>query len=200
MKYVRFVLLGVSLSLSAQKVPTKDLKTFDDAQNLKPGEFHKITPADLPKPFATSSALNFGGETARKDGAFPKAPAGFKVELYATGAKSPRKIITGPNGDFFVAESNGGKIKVYHGIGPDGKYEKLETFATGLTRPYGLAFYPVANPQWLYVANTDSVVRFAYKSGDMVASGKPELLVSDLPKNGNHWTRDIVFSRDGKKM
>jgi glucose/arabinose dehydrogenase len=201
MKAVFFLQLGVSLAtLSAQKVPTKDLKTFEDSQNLKPGEFRRITPADLPKPFATSSALNFGGQTARTEGMFPKAPAGFKVELYATGAKSPRKIITAPNGDFFVAESNGGNIKVYRGIGADGKYEKLETFASGLTRPYGLAFYPANNPQWLYVGNTDSVVRFAYKSGDMVASGKPEVLVNDLPKNGNHWTRDIVFSKDGKKM
>jgi glucose/arabinose dehydrogenase len=202
MKYARFIPLGVSLllSASAQKFPTKDLKTFDDAQNLKPGEFHKITPADLPKPFATSPVRMFGATPSRAEGLFPKAPPGFKVEVYATGAKSPRKIITAPNGDFFVAESNGGNIKVYRGIGADGKYEKLETFAGGLNRPYGLAFYPPNNPQWLYVGNTNSVVRFAYKPGDMVASAKPEVLVNDLPKNGNHWTRDIVFSRDGKKM
>jgi glucose/arabinose dehydrogenase len=109
--------------------------------------------------------------------------------------------VTAPNGDFFVAESTGGAIKVFRGISKDGKPEKMETFATGLSRPYGLAFYPLGdNPQWLYVGNTDSVVRFAYKTGDMAAGGKPEVIVKELPKGGGHWTRDVVFSKDGKRM
>ena len=205
MKAVSLILFGTTLlinvPLNAQKVPTKDLVTFADASTLKPGEFHKITPADLPKPFASPSARNFGRVVERPADAWPKAPAGFKVEIYSTDTKAPRKIVTAPNGDFFVAESNGGTIKVFRGIGKDGKAEKVETFATGLARPYGLAFYPPGdNPAWLYVGNTDSVVRFAYKVGDLVASGKPEVLVNDLPKNGNHWTRDVVFSKDGKRM
>jgi glucose/arabinose dehydrogenase len=201
MKFAVPALFCAALLVNAQKVPTKDLKTFDDAKNLMPGEFHKITPGDLPKPFATPSATNFGRPAARPEGAMPKAPAGFKVNIYSTEAKAPRKIITAPNGDFFVAESNGGTIRVFHGLTADGKAEKSEVFATGLTRVYGMAFYPAGNnPQWLYVGNTDAVVRFAYKSGDMVASGKPEVLVNDLPKNGNHWTRDIVFSKDGKRL
>src|SRR5215813_1137804 len=101
MKALIPVLFGAALLLNAQKVPTKDLQTFADAAALTPGTFHKITPATLPKPFATPSALNFGRVVKRPDGAWPKAPAGFKVELFATDLKSPRKIITAPNGDFF---------------------------------------------------------------------------------------------------
>jgi glucose/arabinose dehydrogenase len=57
----------------------------------------------------------------------------------------------------------------------------------------------------LYVANTGSVVRFPYRNGDIRASGQPEMVVPNLPgggqlRGGGHWTRDIVFSRDGKKM
>jgi glucose/arabinose dehydrogenase len=78
-------------------------------------------------------------------------------------------------------------------------------FTTQTTQPFGIAFYPAGpDPKWVYVGNTDSVVRFAYKSGDMKASGDPEKL-ADLPgggwlRGGGHWTRDVVFSKDGKRM
>ena len=83
----------------------------------------------------------------------------------------------------------------------DGKTEKESVYATGLNRPFGIAFYPEGpNPQWLYIGDTDAVVRFAYKNGDLEATGKPEHVV-DLPSNGRgHWTRDIRFTPDGKKM
>jgi glucose/arabinose dehydrogenase len=74
-------------------------------------------------------------------------------------------------------------------------------FATGLNRPFGIAFYPPGpDPQYVYIGDTDSVVRFAYKNGDLVASGKPETIVPVLPHGGSHWTRDVIFSPDGKKM
>jgi glucose/arabinose dehydrogenase len=82
------------------------------------------------------------------------------------------QLWTAPNGDFFLAESSSGKIKVFRGITSEGKPEQDETFATGLNQPYGIAFYPPGdNPQWVYVGNTDSVVRFPYKNGDLKASG-----------------------------
>jgi len=202
MKAIFPVFLGVALTLTAQKIPTRDLKTFADASTLQPGEFHKITPADLPRPFATPSAQNFGSVVARPQGVMPKAPAGFKVELYVVaGLKSPRKIMTAPNGDFFVADSSAGEIKVFRGIAKDGKPEKSSTFAAGLNRPFGIAFYPLgADPEWIYIGNTNGVVRFAYKNGDMTASGKAEKIIPELPAGGGHWTRDVVFSKDGKRM
>jgi glucose/arabinose dehydrogenase len=195
---------GWVLDASGVKIDRKDLHTFADAQSLTPGTFHKITVDILPKPYDTKSSGNFGRPVARPEGVMPKAPAGFKVELYATGFDQPRQIRTAPNGDFFVAESgspnNPGAVKIVRGY-KDGKPEQVSTFATGLTRPFGINFYPAGNnPQWVYVGNTNSVVRFAYKNGDLKASGQPETIVPELPANGNHWTRDIVFSKDGKSM
>ena len=73
-------------------------------------------------------------------------------------------------------------------------------FALGLHQPYGIAFYPPGpNPEWIYVGNSYSVVRFPYRNGDLKASGEPETIVDHIPE-AHHWTRDIVFSEDGSKL
>jgi glucose/arabinose dehydrogenase/cytochrome c5 len=173
---------------------------FTDFRFEQPGTIRRITPQELPAPYATESASNGPQLVARPISAWPKAPPGFSVQLYATGLDNPRLIRTAPNGDFFLAESSGGEIKVFHGITSDGKPEQVETFATGLTQPYGIAFYPPGeNPQWVYVGDTDSVVRFPYKNGDLKASGPAQHIV-DLPHGEGHWTRDVQFTGDGKKM
>ncbi len=180
---------------------------FTDYRDEKPGVVHKITVKDLPQPYATKSVGNGPGKMVpRPTDAWPQAPAGFKVELYATGLNNPRLIRAAPNGDLFVAESGPGRIKVLRGISKDGKAEKIEIFATGLRMPFGIAFYPPGpNPKFVYVGNTDSVVRFPYENGDLKARGPEQVIVPDLPgggrlRGGGHWTRDIAFSRDGKKM
>ncbi|MGC1520891.1 MAG: PQQ-dependent sugar dehydrogenase [Steroidobacteraceae bacterium] len=173
---------------------------FTDYRFEKPGTVRKITLGDLPAPLATTSAGNSPQVVARPQNAWPKVPAGFKVELYATGLDQPRLIRTAPNGDFFVAESKLGEIRVFRGITGAGKPVQSATFATGLKRPFGIAFYPPGpEPQWIYVGNTDSVVRFPYRNGDLQARGAAEHIV-DLPSGVGHWTRDIQFAPDGKKM
>ncbi len=80
------------------------------------------------------------------------------------------------------------------------KPAEKSVFATDLNQPYGIAFYPPGpNPTWVYVANADSIVRFPYKAGDLKASGAVEQVVSGVPAN-HHWSRDIVFTPDGKTM
>jgi glucose/arabinose dehydrogenase len=173
---------------------------FTDFRFEKPGTFRKITANDLPAPFATKSANNGPSVVSRPANAWPQAPAGFKVEQYATGLHNPRLIRTAPNGDFFVAEMQAGDIRVFRGITADGKPNQAEVFASGLTEPYGIAFYPPGpNPQWLYVGDTDAVLRFPYKNGDLKATGRPQQ-IADLPHGEGHSTRDIRFSLDGKKM
>ncbi len=155
---------------------------------------------DLPAPYATKSASNWARIVDRPKDAWPQAPAGFKVDLFATDLDEPRKIITAPNGDVFLAESHKGEIKIFRGITADGKPQQTEIFATGLNRPYGIAFYPPGpNPQYVYVGNTNAVLRFPYHNGDLKATGKAEH-IADLPGGGGHWTRDIVFSPDGNQM
>lgn len=173
---------------------------FTDYRYEKPGKIRKITLEDLPAPFATPSAGNGPNLAPRPPKAWPKVPTGFKVTQYETGMGDPRLIRTAPNGDFFVAESQTGEVTVLRGITAAGKPKQKGTFATGLTRPFGINFYPPGpNPEWVYVGNTDSVVRFAYKNGDMKASGSAEH-IADLPHGRGHYTRDIQFRPDGKKM
>src|SRR3984885_3074088 len=172
---------------------------FTDYRFEKPGTMRKITVEDLPAPLATTSAGNSPQLVARPKTAWPEVPNGFKVELYATGLDQPRLIRTAPNGDFFVALSYENKIMVFRGVDASGKPKQIETFADNLSQPFGIAFYPAGpNPKWIYVGNTDSIVRFPYKSGDLVATGPAEKIVPELPgfaqlRGGGHWTRDIVF-------
>ena len=129
----------------------------------------------------------------------PIAPAGFKVELFMTGLRNPRQIRMAPNGDLFFTETNAGEIKVIRGY-KDGKPETVSVFATGLPGAFGIAFYPLGNdPQWLYVGNTQSLVRIPYKNGDLKATGPAQTLVDGIPRGG-HSTRDVVFSKDGKRL
>ena len=166
-----------------------------------PGVRRKITAADLPPPNQSESADNGPHVVRRPDGAELHAPPGFKAEQIASGLRNPRFLLTAPNGDIFITESRAGRIEVMH---PDGK---IELFAdSGLKQPFGLAFYPPGNdPQFLYVANTDGVIRFPYRNGDTHVRGPAEKLSAELSgggllRGGGHWTRDIVFSPDGKKM
>jgi glucose/arabinose dehydrogenase len=178
---------------------------FADFRNQAPGIVHKITVSDLPAPYATESIDNGPRMVPRPKDAWPQTLPGFKVDLFAEGLDNPREIRTAPNGDVFLAESDPGNIKVFRGIGKDGKAERTEVFATGLNKPFGIAFYPLGqNPQWIYIGDTDAVVRFPYQNGDLKARGAWQK-IADLPgggrlRGGGHWTRDITFSQDGKKM
>jgi glucose/arabinose dehydrogenase len=182
-----------------------DVPPFFDYRQERPGASHKITVADLPPPREAESIDNGPKMVPRPVDAWPSAPAGFKVDLYTDGLANPRLIRTAPNGDLFVAESWAGEIRVLRGLGPGGRAGQRERFAIGLNKPFGLAFYPPGNdPRWLYVGNTDAVVRFPYRSGDLQARGNPET-VAELPgggllRGGGHWTRDLAFSRDGKTL
>lgn len=198
-----FVGVGCTVLVAAQEQTPLG---FADYRTDKPGTAYKITLAHLPKPYASESVNNNARLVPRPEGAMPQAPVGYVVSHYASGLENPRLIRTAPNGDLFVAESRPGRIKVLRSAGGGDKAETTEVFATGLRRPFGIAFYPQGrDPRWVYVGNTDSIVRFPYKNGDLKATGAPETIVSTLPSGGNlpgggHWTRDIVFSRDGKKM
>ncbi|HVF72125.1 MAG TPA: sorbosone dehydrogenase family protein [Chthoniobacterales bacterium] len=178
-----------------------------DWKHDAPGVRHKYTSADLPAPFTSESASNSPKEVKRPAGAEPKVPAGFKIELYASGFSYPRYLLTAPNGDIFVTESRENSIKVLHDENNDGKPDRTETFAdTGMTKPFGIAFHPSGpDPEFLYVANTNGVVRFPYRNGDLKARGPVEKLSAELSgggllRGGGHWTRDIAFSPDSRKM
>ena len=174
---------------------------FTDYTMQQPGVCRRITVADLPAAAATPSASNYSTLVARQAGQMPVVPKGFTVQLYATGFSNARLLATAPNGDVFLADSGGGAVRVLHGVKADGSAESVTDFATGLNYPFGIAFYPSgANPQYVYVADTDAVLRFPYGSGDVTARGAAEVVVPSLPSNGNHATRTLAFTNDNRML
>ena len=166
-----------------------------------PGRVHRVDLSRLPTPFDTPSAMNFPRLVPKPAGAQLALPAGFKVAVYMEGLTAPRTMKVAANGDVLLAETNAGRIKVLRPTA-DGSTATATVFAQGLLQPYGIAFYPsVARPQWIYVAEMNRVVRYRYSTGDTVASSVPEVVVPQLsPVGGGHFTRDIAFSPDGKRM
>ncbi len=175
---------------------------YADWRGDAPGRRHRITPADLPAPYASQSADNYSKPAPRPAGRLPQAPPGFKLELFADDLENPREIRLAPNGDVFVSESGPGRIRVLRARDGAGRVEQSAIFAKGLDTPEGMAFYPAGrDPKWLYVAERNRVVRFPYRAGALEAGGAPEVIVPRLaPTTGGHTTRDIAFSADGRRM
>jgi glucose/arabinose dehydrogenase len=194
------LLASASCSSSPSSAPSPsaavdDPRPFMGYKGEHPGKVHHIRAEDLPPPFATGSAGNPPILVDRPSGVLPKAPPGFSVSIYADGFDMCRVLRTAPDGSVFVAESGAGRIDVLRGFDGRGHARSSTVFASGLNRPYGIAFHPPGlHPRYVYVGETGSVVRFPYPNG-----GKAEH-VADLPAGGGHWTRDLAFSPDGKKL
>ncbi|HEY0569086.1 MAG TPA: sorbosone dehydrogenase family protein [Xanthobacteraceae bacterium] len=186
---------------SAQPAPLVGPAAFGDWRADKPGVSRLIRPEDLPKPGATASAASVARVVPRPPSALPQVPAGFKIELFAEGLTGPRQMRVAPNGDVFVAETRAGRIRILRAADGNAKPSVNDIYASGLNRPFGIAFFPTGqDPQWVYVANTNSVVRFPYKKGDTKSAGKPETVVAELPQGSGHSTRDIAFTNDNSRM
>ncbi len=179
-------------------------KTNEDSNKLpkiiefeKPNRI-KINPADLPPPFESKSAVRPSKLIPQPKNAALIIPKGFKMNVFAEGEFIyPRWMVLAPNGDVFVADSRANKIVILRDKNNDGTADERFVFADNLAQPFGMAF----NGGYFYIANTDSVVRFSYKSGQTKAIGIAEKVV-ELTRGGynQHWTRNIIFSPDGKKL
>jgi glucose/arabinose dehydrogenase len=218
MKHYRWIAftggIGIAAALLLHAAKTDGMnvmtgsKAFTNTASLSPGLARKITAQDLPKPqpppllpmLRMYAAGGLSRSAGRPENAIPKAPAGFTVGLYvASGLTNPRQMRRAPNGDIFLADTGGGTVRIFRGVTADGKPRESSVYA-GLQGAFGINFYPPGpNPQWVYVTNTTTLVRYAYKDGDLKATGEPEKLIADIP-SGGHSTRDIVFSKDGKSL
>jgi len=190
----------------AADVVLKGTAAFGNWRDDHPGVMRLITAADLPKPYSTESARNQPKLIPQPEGAWPQVLPGFKIERLTTGIHNPRLLRTAPNGDIFIADSMANQILVMRGVGQGSGTIAPQVFATGLNWPFGIAFYPpTGDPQYVYIGNTGSVVRFPYHNGDLKPAGPAEMIVPNIPsggrlEGGGHWTRDVIFSADGKKM
>jgi len=170
----------------------------------------------LPEPFATKSVRNSSKTIGWSDGKTPVAPAGFTVSKFADSLDNPRWMYVAPNGDIFVAEANTisdgfkktgiesnarntskNSVLLLRDANRDGIPELKQIFLSGLNRPFGM----LVLGDKFYVANTDALWMYPYENGqtEMTATGTKIL---DLPAGGynNHWTRNLLASRDGKKI
>ena len=179
----------------------------------------------LPEPYATKPVSNYSNVVGWEEGETPKAPKGFTVHKYADGFQNPRWMYVTPNGDVLVAESNsnysilkqigatiigaGGSnnlansadvITLLRDTDNDGYPDVRETLLTkkeGLNQPFGM----LVIGDWLYVANTDAVLRYPYKAGQTKITTKG-MKIADLPagKVNQHWTRNIIANADNSKI
>jgi glucose/arabinose dehydrogenase len=187
------VLLVVSLNCASCKEKTSTVLSVFPTRELAPTKFH-LKADQLPAPFDTESA-SIPSRFIRPPQPTLNVPKGFAVNIFASGKfTKPRMLAVASNGDVFVSDVGAGKIIVLRDIDKNGDADERFTFAENLNQPFGLAFHG----PYLYVANTNAVVRFAYVEAQTKATGAPEKIL-DLPGNGyhQHWTRNLVFSSDG---
>ena len=203
------IVLSILLDLAGAQVllavssnsPLVGKAAYGDWRSDAPGIRRYIKASDLPAPYASSSAANSAVVVGKPADARLNVPLGFQVKLLASGLDQPRLIRVAPNGDIFIAESSAGRIRVLRRSDGGDEASRNEIFASGLKLPFGIAFYPNGDdPQWIYVANTNSVVRFRYHHGDLHTNEEAEVIVPTLPHGGGHGTRDIAFSLDDTTM
>lgn len=190
---------------SAQTVEVRTgAAAFADWKADAPGVRRLIRPSDLPPPLTgtddeTPDFRSNAKVVEPPQGALPKVPDGFAVEVFASGFKQPRTMRIAPNGDILLSESGSGRVLLFRANGASGAPAKAEVFAENLDRPYGIAFQPPADPQYVYVAAANQVVRYPYRSGEIKAAGPAEVVIGNIPTK-RHWTRDLAISRDGKRL
>jgi glucose/arabinose dehydrogenase len=162
-----------------------------------------------------------------KKGETPTVAQGLKIQALATGLQHPRSLYVLPNGDVLVVESkspatqpitrpkdivmgwveslstSGGdtgpsnRITLLHDINGDGVPKSQSVFLDHLHSPFGVAL--VGDD--LYVANTDGIVKYPYKTGDTKITA-PGTLLTELPGGpiDHHWTKSLVASPDGSTL
>jgi glucose/arabinose dehydrogenase len=165
------------------------------AQTREGAGHYEIQPSQLPPPGATRSSSNPPRIVPQPANARLNLPPGFEISIWAEGGlENPRRLALAPNGDVFLADSRSGRILVFRDPRNTGKATERFVFASGLSLPFGMAFHG----DYLYVGQTDALVRFRYRPGQTKADGDPEKLAG-LPGRG-HWTRNIAFTPDAGKV
>ncbi|MEO6289760.1 MAG: sorbosone dehydrogenase family protein [Ginsengibacter sp.] len=183
----------------------------------------------LPPPNATKSSMNFSKVIGWGDeGKMPVAPKGFVVSRYADGFQNPRWMHVTPNGDVLVAEGNSNftfvekagavvtgaskaedlsksadRIVLLRDTNKDGIPDHKDTLLSrenGLDQPFGM----LVMGEWLYVGNTNAVIRFPYKAGQAKITDSGQKII-DLPagksfRDNRHWTRNLVSNTDYSKI
>jgi glucose/arabinose dehydrogenase len=182
---------------------------------------------NLPAPEkALFPTVNIAPAKGWPDGTQPTPAEGTQVNAFASDFDHPRWLYVLPNGDVLVAETNAppkpddgkgikgwimkmvmkragagvpsaNRISLLRDTNDDGVADVRTVFLSGLNSPFGMALVG----DTLYVANSDAVMQFPYKTGDtQITSAGTKLL--DLPAGtlNHHWTKNVVANADGSKL
>lgn len=190
---------AVSRQVQKQQIATAPTRNMVSTETLTPQPI-KITLADLPQPFATNSASQSPQVVAIPAKPTLKVPSGFEVNVFADNLDSPRWLALTPDGDVLVTETRQNRIRLLRDSNGDGVADFKKTFASsenGLNIPFGMTFADNS----FFLGNTDAVLRFSYTPGQEQLNGSGQK-IADLPGGGynQHWTRNVVASRDGQKL
>ncbi len=152
----------------------------------------------MPRPFATGSVFNRAGRVSRPANAALRVPPGFRTNLFAENLSHARWIEVAANGDVFLAEPRAGRVTLLRDADGDGRAEMRATFIDGLDDPHGMA---IANG-YFHVADANGVWRVPYTAGDTKPRARPQRITAPraFGEVGGHWTRNLAFSRDGKRF
>ncbi|MGB7284983.1 MAG: sorbosone dehydrogenase family protein [Candidatus Acidiferrum sp.] len=148
----------------------------------------------LPAPYFTKSADNGPRNEEPPAGFLPTVPQGFRINVFAADFKTPRWMAVAPNGDIFVAETGADRVDILRDPRATGGAQEREVFASGLTRPFGIAFHD----DYVYVGAMTELVRFRYDPKTSKPLGEAEKLMK-LP-GGGHITRSVAIAPDGKHL
>src|SRR5262245_33556793 len=186
------------LVLSSAATTQTDIPNGQYKAGIGPSE--KI---QLPPPFATRSVSNNSKVIGWPKGRMPTPAPGFEVSLFAEDFDNPRLAYVLPNEDVLVVEVGSefpvhpqkvNRITLFRDTNKEGKPDVREVFLTGLNRPHGMLL--VGN--WFYVGNTDGVVRYPYRRGQIKIDGKGEKIL-DVPAGG-HYTRNLIADATSQKI
>lgn len=136
----------------------------------------------------SDDALKSGGELNSP----LKVPEGFNIGIFADLREfgSPRVLVFDKDGVLFTSLTSAGRVVAVPDKNQDGIADEIKVVLQGLNKPHGLVFYK----NFLYVAETDRVVRYDYDKKSLSVSN-PKVILS-LPGGGRHFTRTIKLFED----
>lgn len=145
----------------------------------------------VPKPMETGTST-WG--MANPAGLPLTLPSGFQISVFAKELGGPRVLAFDPKGVLLTSISSKGKVVALPDRNSDGVADEVVTVVERLDRPHGLAFRCEGERCTLYVAESGQVATYDYDATTFKATNKQKII--DLPAEGGHWTRTLLFYND----
>jgi glucose/arabinose dehydrogenase len=124
-------------------------------------------------------------------------PPGFAIGVYAQGLNGPRMMAIGSDGALYVADRGANRVVRLVDANQDGQADGIQVVASSLNQPDSLAFSPKDGS--LYVSETTRIWRLSIPDAQGVYRDRA-VVIDNLPADGEHTTRTLLFSPDGASL